>query len=357
MLRVWLLFCGLGLLAPARLNAAPESPAPPPAPQPGTGLDGGVGALDSVVVEMETECFSAADLKKDIETQLNSSIPEGLLVRVSSEGFFLLRSGRVIAERRFSELPDECEVKREALTVAIVVALEHALEEQQAASVAAGAVVSDDAKASAPGQGAEELRPKSVPPEDEKGKVSPAEAPLPAFLRLGTGAVVLLETLPETAFGGQVFVQALISEFSVGLGALVSSQVTTDLGEELGAIRTRIWGVRAEGCFEPGLGNLLLQGCGGLVGGRMLALGSPGVGPEAGKTERGYSPWVAAFLGAGVLIPAHQRFGLLARIDAYVHLLRPAAEMRVAYLPAETKTAEPGPVGAQAAFSAVVHLR
>ncbi len=303
-----------------------------------------------VIVEPGETCVSGPELSQAVQKELGRELPSGLTVHVSESGFVLLREGQAVAERQFDDLPEICEARREALTLALVVALEHALQEEAEAPLPPPPMVTEEVPAPKEEKGEEKKE------ADEESPAVPGERPLPN-VRLEAGGALLVETLPELAFGGQILASLLFHRASVGLGALVTTQVTSDLGQEHGAIRSRLWAMRGQACWEPTFRLFVFRHCGGVMAGSMTALGSPGVGPQAGMTQKGHSPWLAALLGTGVLIQGRGRFGILASVDAFVHILRPAAEMHVAFVPEETKIVEPALVGVSAALLAFVHLR
>jgi hypothetical protein len=111
----------------------------------------------AITVEGESsECATARSLRERIAKYLSPQARiQGLSIAVriegDSAGFRVLRGSSVIAERRFARVPAECAERRDAIAVAVAVAIENAVPPPAAekrASASAGAQPASESIAS-----------------------------------------------------------------------------------------------------------------------------------------------------------------------------------------------------------------
>jgi hypothetical protein len=253
------------------------------------------------------------------------------------------RAGQRIAVRRFEALPARCGARRDAIAVAIALALERegesAPEAGSAALAGTDAVPSNAAQPSAAQPNAAQPPSAAQPPTDAQppsaaqpnaaqpppaiaepsASSEPAEA---SFFAVHAGAAVLFEALPSNALVAVLGVELLADPALRFAFSAIASLPQRD--ERLGAsIESQLVLGRLLGCGQLRAGVLVLEGCAGALGGAVFAEGR---GYAADSDESiGY----AALVARGALrFPAESSLSLRLALDGLLPLVRPEYAVR-----------------------------
>jgi hypothetical protein len=295
-------------------------------------------ANEPIVISVESAggCLSAERLAKLVDEHLeNESIPNELSVTARlgpSAGFSLYHHDVEIAERRFGELPEDCDSVHSTFGVAIAIAVEHALTVEtspQPSSQPPGedSPTASSSRANSPSR-----------PRPDKGKATSREeegagAPPAAFpntdpprqnqqVILSAGGGALFEVLPRIAGAWNFQVKLLTPTwFSVSGTFLYSWRVHVPF--EVGRAQGRVLGGQLHACFEPHSGLWSPAVCLGLSGG---ALHAQGQGIWEART--GNSAWLALGTKASVRRFLFNRAGAEVSGEFFFNILRTGVQDR-----------------------------
>jgi hypothetical protein len=305
-----------------------------------------------------SSCFDARVLRARISHYLGgASMPTTIAIDVvlarETAVFRLLRGGQVLAERRFERERERCAEWRDALALAIAVAIEHA----PPPSAAGGAEAADTpaATSSAPSTAAAQpasplpaaiTRPtESAPviaeqgandtadiepeldaePEPEpESEADPQRAPPQELARRPTerwmvhvGGVYLLEALPAPAPALKVGAEhALVPTFRIGLAGLMSANIEVPF--EGGRVENQLFGGQVTACLNSPLRPAILLGCAGASAGHIRARGL-----DYTLEQRAGMFWLGILVRAAIELPATSTLALRVSADARANLLRP----------------------------------
>ncbi len=270
------------------------------------------------------------------------------------------RAGQVIAERRFESFPASCNARRDAIAVAVALAIERAREAQDAprASASAGpgaasgntsdattesavvpAATAPAATTPAPSEAAP--APDASEPDEPESAADDAGEGGDSSLGLGAhaGVAAVLEVLPALAFAGVLGADAAFGDVRLSVSALATLEQRDDV---LGAaIDSRLLLGRALACGDlTSLGSIALEGCAGALAGAVFA---EGYGYDSNRrTELAY---VAALARAALRFPARGVISGRLALDGLVPVLRPSYVLREGESD-QTTAVTPAPIGA-----------
>jgi hypothetical protein len=267
----------------------------------------------------------------------------------------VVRAGQVVAERRFEDFPARCNARRDAIAVAVALALERAPEP----AVSAAGNGSNEAGATTQAGDAAEGQGRQQPNAARASDTAAAQqsnyrgpSPLPSLaLELGghAGAIAVLEVLPGVAFAG-----LLGADVQLPMGVRLSLSAIGSLPQEdeaLGArVESRLLLGRLLGCVELGGSALAVEGCGGALAGAVFA---EGLGYASTRsTELAYMGLVVR---AALRYPAQGVLSVRLALDGLLPLVRPSYAVRE---PPNggLATATPAPIGAALALEFVLAL-
>lgn len=342
------------------------------------------------VVGEQPGCVTANDLRGRVPRYLAPGIrASDLQVEVDLERrparFSVRRNGELVAERRFERLPAGCAERRDALALAIAVAIEHAAPPPNidgAASKSAGPASgsSTSAGTTQPGAGASNRRaaadsaeqPSAAgtdsaedsarqPPRaagqpaaaaaavtsqaeaqeeeddgepeysgelpeftDSNGPSTPWTRPSARWMGFG-GAQLLFGALPSTeavlAFTAGAEF-AVMPELRVSLSGLFSLEQIQSLGQE---VLTQLYGAQLLACLNTPFYSVIAAACAGAAGGVVRAEGSQAfdVNDETSMA------WLAGAVRATLEFPADSVLAARVFADGRVNLVRPELEVAV----------------------------
>jgi hypothetical protein len=302
-------------------------------------------------------CVTTPALRTRIAGYLSpGEIAGGLAIEVDLSrqpaGFRVLRGGALIAERRFEWLPTRCAERRDAIALAIAVAIEHSVApvdvvpDSDSAPLATAAEGTEtpasalDAPPSPPRRAAAQAP--EAPPAAAEGDDAPADvdaraaepsqepAPGAAADRQGpaaqrpserfmlrAGGLYLVDALPTPAaaltFGAEY---AVLPELRVGLAGLVSARV--ELAFEGGRVENQLFGGELVGCVNTPFLSMILLGCTGTTAAYVHARGF-----DYTIEQQDGMVWFAVLLRGAIELPATSTLAFRVVADARVNLLRP----------------------------------
>lgn len=339
-------------------------------------------------------CVSAASLRARTAQYLGrTGRVDALRIEVDLRAphFRVLRDGRVVAERHFPRAPIDCSERRDALALALAIAIEQAASDaQQARGSAArsgkglgprrsprarpdgtGASPAGAAAPSITPAGAQ-ARPRAAERDawatapanrSTRDQVAPPQAvaadtaqqpPLAAAERAGAlallaGAGVLFEVLPQAAPAGVLGAELTLSRaFRVGLSGVLSLPASSAF--QGGAVSTQLYAAQVTGCVNmPLAASVLLHGCLGAVGGVVAAQGT-----EFARNLTDRMAWLASIVRARLEFPVLGRVAASVYADARINLLRPELQVSLASEPARTQAV--AVVGASLGAELIVRL-
>ena len=269
-----------------------------------------------VVRADEDPCIRPAELIADVERALGSNEPPaGVRIEVEAVGerwrFELHHGSGPIAEREFSALPRGCEARREAVSLALALAIEHALAAERSEQ-AAPPVPAPEPAPSEPAP-----PPASRPPEAPPEAAQPASAARAVHVHVGLAGGGNVGLLPRPSCEGR-----LLGELSWGshaalvFGGVVSSRTHMRLAE--GRLLARAVGASLDTCFGGVTGRMRLYGCLGSAVSAVLGTGS-------GLAQDGHDATASGTieLSASGRVLLRERLSLLWRLGAFTQWLRP----------------------------------
>ena len=326
-------------------------------------------AVPALSVENDASgCLVTGALRERIAHYSAAQTPDATSFRVALHGgeqaveLALYRADALVARRRFSNLPEVCSDRRDALALSIALAIEHAVQEQAQAgaagvvqpSAAAGvrspaadsgganqAIAPESDTSEEPAQveagaearvaaSVEEQRPEvvSVSPRaaaQDRGEEpeQPAEDSEDTGVLWGVqaGGRWLLATLPSPVLAGSAGVELQLSpSTSFELSGLVSSIAQTRFANALA--RTQLLGGEAVACRAARFASFAAQGCIGAALAAYLARGS-GYYQSLDTTLF----WAAALGRVSLRWPHSGPLALRASLQAHFNVRRP--ELRV----------------------------
>ena len=278
------------------------------------------------------------------------------------------RGGQRIAERRFENFPTRCNARRDAIAVAVALAVERAHEapaaatsadapgttqatsaEGQASTVSAAATAPSNASDGAASAPSAHARAVGDAPQDEPADDGSDERVLTPGMH--AGVALLLEVLPAAAFVGVLGADAVLGSSSVrvSLSGLFS---LTQRDDVLGAaIESRVLLGRLLVCTDlAALDDFGVEGCGGVLAGAVFAAGR---GYQSDRsTELAYAGLLAR---AGLRFPAKGWLSARLFVDGLVPIVRPAYVLREAATD-DTTAVTPAPLGAALGLEIVLTL-
>jgi hypothetical protein len=257
-----------------------------------------------------------------------------LQLRAAQPSFSVSRSGNNYAERRFDRLPSACSEKRDAIAVAIVMALDdYRSPEPAAASGSTSASLSEAALAEAP-QEVELPAPVTPPPPVLASESTPlrdaspgrqAAAPQPfdaGSWTLYTGGQWLWAAAPSAATALTAGAELSLSPmWSVSAGGVWGPRAEHPLVDSK-LLSAQIFAGQLLGCANVHALPTILQGCLGTVAGVLAAEGRGFV-----RRENATFAWAGVTLRAAAQWPSTGALALRAHIDGRVNLMRPAPEV------------------------------
>lgn len=308
--------------------------------------------------------------------------------------FRVLRDGTLLAERRFARAPTDCSERRDALALAVAIAIEQVTEDPR--SPTGLAADSDEPAAAAerstaqpsaaergagdserifaaPDKGQSRAPTQPARPSGEQSELPRAVAgepvqPLSAADRgqdrardvttsgrpralvsvLGGGAL-MFEALPTAAPAFAVGAElALLPALRIGLSGLFSTAVSSAF--QGGVVSTQLYGAQLTGCVNaPIFASLLVLGCLGAVGGVVDAHGD-----RFAQNLSDRMGWLAGLVRARLEFPVAGRLAAGVYADARVNLLRPELQASLATQPVRTRAV--GLLGAALGVELIVRL-
>jgi hypothetical protein len=281
--------------------------------------------LDLVVEQDPRGCVHEAALRAHVDRYLRVHEPIEVQVVVHARkeplGFELRRKGAFFAERHFDVLPEGCDARLDALSLAIAVAVEHAVGPVRAsvdASPKAAATASTEDARAGP-----EASPRDRADANTDAPPAPASAsatsrPLTLTLLAFAGAGVLIEVMPEPAAvlhaGAELGLGPVLA---LSLAGLYAPEVQSGLGG--GSVSSSLFGGRALACAGTGPSGLRFQGCAGVAGAAISASGH-GDGLERPRSVR--VGWLAGVLRVAAGYPASGPFGARLALDGQLNAVR-----------------------------------
>lgn len=242
-------------------------------------------------------------------------------VRLDAQpGFDLLSNGHLLAERRFSSLPRDCDSIHSTFAVAIAIAFEHANSIPSPST-------SPTTEQEGPPEPDRKPAPRSGPtPEAPPAKArtaSSSTAPKQKFqLVLSTAGALLLEVLPKPAASGTFSLKLVTpSRFSLSGTFLYSSRIVVPF--QVGSARARLLGGQVHGCFEGASGRWRPAGCLGFSWGSLHAAGQAIW--DAGEDN---SYWLATSAKGNLRRLLGKRWGFEGSTEIFINLLRPGVQDR-----------------------------
>jgi hypothetical protein len=272
----------------------------------------------------------------------------------------VLRAGQVVAERRFEDFPARCNARRDAIAVAVALALERAPETAPSApSTTEPTPSTTEPAASTPSPAPSATSPSPSATIQPATSASDTEQDTPdddtssdSALKLGAhaGALAVLQILPGLAFAGVLGVD-------IGLplaGLRVSLSAVASLPQEddaLGAtVQSQLLLGRLLGCTDLSASELALEGCGGLLAGAVFAEGL-GYASTRG-TELGYA---AVLARVALRYPAGGAISARIALDGLLPIVRPSYAVREQPGPG-LAALTPAPIGAALSLEVVLAL-
>lgn len=284
-------------------------------------------------------CLRAGPLRESVERWLSRSprmrdrrdALAALEVEVDADAdpvtVTVRRGGRAVAERRFDVLPERCEDRIDAVSLAIALALEHlavgsagpAAEATGGARATAPAGESQpDAAARASGETAvpaapirsQERRPSPEP------KAAEDAAAAEARVRIHAGGALLAGVLPQPAPAFGAGADVVLGPVQLSITLLATPKQDGRLG--IGWTETQLFAAHARGCALLPAAPLELEGCAGLAGGAAFASGS-GYATSMDATMG----WLAPVLRVALRYPRDEAVSLRLALDGAVNALRP----------------------------------
>jgi hypothetical protein len=267
---------------------------------------------DAVAVDAGATCLDATALIEHVETWLGTATVDPALtveVRGSRDQprvvqFQTLRSGRVIAERRFDPGPARCDHLHAALGLAIAMAIKASLVEE----IAGGSATPKPPETPT----ATTIRVASPPVARPQSAASTPWA-------VGADGLAALATLPDPAFGLDARVErALGSSFSVRLGLLALASFGARFPQGApGRFDTWLLAPRADVCAAvEASAHFRIRGCMGATVGVIHAGGY-----DLPAAEGAFVRWIAVANGLDGALDLTKNWSL----DAGVTLFLPVA--------------------------------
>ena len=319
-----------------------------------------------------SRCVTAATLRARIADYLGSMpVPNDLTIEVELSGgapqFRLLRAGAEVAERRFAPLPAGCAERRDAIAIAIAVALEHAIASEpetpdpalnldsrvstaaprdttQAILSQPPSAADDSAAQSAANQAPP---PAAAEPEHATRHHERPRRPQQRFM-LHAGAVYFLASLPSAVAALAVGAEyALVPELRIGLTGLVSE--SGELAFEGGRVEHRLFGGQATACWNSPLAFALVHAC---AGGSAAYVHAQGFDYAPGRTTA--MLWLAGIVRGAFELPISEAFAVRVAADGRVNLSRP--NLHLERPGAAPRTRGVSPVGISLGADVVVRL-
>lgn len=267
------------------------------------------------------------------------------------------RGGQLIAERRFESFPASCNARRDAIAVAVALAIERAREADAApvtpVTGAESTTASDTTTASstAPAAAAPASAAPAAEPDEPEAAADDASGGGASALALGAhaGVAAVLEVLPALAFAGVLGADVALGAVRLSLSALASLEQRDDV---LGAaIDSRLLLGRALACGDlASLGSVALEGCAGALGGAVFA---GGYGYESDRSAE--FAYVAALARAALRFPARGVLSGRLALDGLVPVVRPSYLLREGESD-QTTAVTPAPIGASLSVEVVLTL-
>lgn len=261
---------------------------------------------------VDDACIEERSLARDVLSLLGSTtIPVGLQVQLEARGkvsTFTLRHGSgAVAGRELQDLPASCAARQEAVSLALALAIEHALAESAESSSEPETAQQPNETRSASGQA-------ELPPADLQPRVR-------REIYLGLMAGPSIGRLPGVAAEGMLNVEwALGPHFSLEAEAAVSSRSRVSLAE--GTLTTRLLGASVGTCAGGTVGAGRIAGC--LSAGMGVALGE---GEDLAQNASDVTGSGELSLAAAGRWPTRRRFAVLWRVEGFVRWLRPRFEV------------------------------
>jgi hypothetical protein len=294
------------------------------------------------VRERLRELFEAATWPAELRVDLQ--------LEAAQPRFILYRFDEVVAERSFDRLPAACDERRDAVALAVVIAVENyrsararAAPAAEAATLPAGRAPATEApprsaeRAPAPQVRAPEAPSQDAPAAQSTPPPTPPAAPArdaqeppldtPASARSARTGFTLYAGGSQLWAAAPGATQALTAgievaptpSWSLSAGALWSPRSVHTFAAGPRKLATEIGAVELDGCWSAPTTHVIVQACSGGVAGlqRVEGLGFA-------SNRRVTLGWIAWKLRAAAVWPARGAFALRLHVDGRINLLRPS---------------------------------
>lgn len=281
---------------------------------------------DGVSVSVSTSdlCMTAEPLITRIvhwrrHDQLDGRISVRVLDRSGVLAFDILFQGRVVAERTFDRLPRECATRRDAVALAVSLALDHVVQRREEIAAefavlpppAPTTVNPSDAAPSANAPTTAEFTPDSA--------AGAGDSDDRLQLGFAVGAALLVHGLPGLSALGEVAIELSRGWIMGRLGVLASTSTSASLID--GEVSTRLVGGRADLCVVHPVSTLAVIGCGGMQAGAVHMTGK-----GFAESSTSVQPWVSGSARAMLEWPRGTlRMRLV--VEGVIPLLSPSAQV------------------------------
>lgn len=233
--------------------------------------------------------------------------------------FEVLFQGRSVADRTFDVLPRDCVARRDAIALAVSLAIDNVVQrrEEIAAQIAAEPVATPpsttDAASTELIAATESTTPDAVP------EPVPGAARQQLELGLAVGAAAAAHVLPGFAALGEAAVEVSSAPIMGRIGVVAATAGSVALEE--GRLASYLLGGRADLCLVHPMSSVALIGCGGMQAGAVRMVGS-------GYTQSSASVqlWVTTAVRLALEWPRDSLRGRL-WLEGIVPLVAPAARV------------------------------
>jgi len=268
-------------------------------------------------------CLSRETLAESVEGWLGHAEvdPSLSILLVLEDGderegvsFVVLDGERTLARRRFERLPSDCPDRRAALGLAIAIAIDATILDALGV-MPAGARSEDPPETAAPAAEPEpRARRRRARPRPSDGPSDQGGGPRPA---VSAYVALLVGALPRPVLAGGASVELRFPEgWALGLRGVGTAQEDVDLGRGV-ATAQLAYGV-ADACLLGSTHHLVLDGCAGVLAGRVAAAGRGYA--ESRETQVG---WIATVLRLALRWPRNSPAALVLGFEGWLSVLRP----------------------------------
>jgi len=245
--------------------------------------------------------------------RLDARISVRVFDRAEQLSFEILFQGRSVADRTFDVLPRDCAARRDAIALAVSLAIDNVVQrrEEIAAQIAAEPAATPPSTPPA--------APTDAPTTDDVPALEP-QAPRRALeLGLVLGGAAAVHVLPGVAALGEAAVELSVGQFMARAGLMGSSVGGVALSD--GRLRTDLLGGRTDLCLVQPISSVSVIGCMGMSAGTVRMVGS-----RYTQSSSSAQLWVASSARVALEWPRDVLRGRL-WLEGIVPLLAPGARV------------------------------